>query len=245
MKKEVQKVEQSTDVMITPIENVESEFTASDIAFPKLWLMQGLSDAVVKRKAQIGDFWLTSTETIIKDVVFTPIYFKKVCYVSTRKINTGKNERYKFDHMFPVVTPADEKMPWSETNGDTEIKREYAYVFFAMLEGNLELPVQITFKSTGYKTGQKIATQMYVINKMQKGAIYFPSLVKFKMTADVKIETDGAYAIPEVKASEVNTPAFQQECGNWYNVLKSMSINLADQPPEVPAEAVAPTKEQY
>ncbi|MCX7928947.1 MAG: hypothetical protein N2558_04700 [Patescibacteria group bacterium] len=237
MKKEIVKQE-NCDVPCFAQDDIKSNFLPTDLSIPKLWLLQAMSDVVVEGKAKIGDFWLTSHSEPIKNPIFTPILYKKVCFVSSK--TTGSKDRFKLESIFQVKTVEDEKLPWNETVNGKDIKREYAFVFFGMLEGHDTLPVSFTLKSTSYKSGQKMATQMYVVNKMScKNAVYYPSAVKFKLLSKTEKGDDGSYAVVDVKVESTTTNEEQTTCFNWYNVLSSTAFDdliSEDSPPPIPTK---------
>ena len=206
-------------------QQVDSGFSANDISFPKLWLMQGLSDAVSDGKAKMGDFLNSATGEIIADsttgVNIIPIHMTKISYISKLDTASGK---YEFAYSKPVLTVEEEKLPWDFEENGQKFKRDLARVFYVLLESDPTIPFIISLRGTSAKTGQKLATQMYIMNKMQAPNAFFPAISTIKVTGKKDKNDKGTFFVWDISPVSKTKPELIEAASNWYSVVKQMDI---------------------
>ncbi len=125
------------------------EILASDVLIPRLLLMQGMSDFVKERKAQLGDIIRSTTMEVVggpgKDFEFIPLAPPKTEFVFEQK--TGA----RFEYRFKIPrTPKNEDLPWSYygdktgqevspgTNGATEWRRVKLLSLYVLLPADID-----------------------------------------------------------------------------------------------------------
>lgn len=128
----------------------KQEILSTDIVIPRLLLMQGLSEFVTERKAQMGDIVRSSTVEKMGDPDKGPIAFIPL------KVATGWAEQEKIGQKFEFRkalprTPHNEHLPWSFWRnpqgqefdkpgqlGATEWRRVKSIDVYALLPGDVD-----------------------------------------------------------------------------------------------------------
>jgi len=221
MSKEVTKVESSE--VSTDAADMGAwgnrETSAKDIIVPKVLLMQGLSEAVSDEKAKLGDFLYSLDDEVLggfdKPITFIPFHYERLWIVK----HDGE-----FHHIEPV-TPANENMPWEELQGSTQVQNIYCLNVYAMLEGDLSLPVIIPFKSTSLKAGKKVVTQMDFKNK---AAGLIPPAKAMELSAS-KVKNDkGTYAVLDCKEVRSSSKEEIAAAFSWYQAVNAGNTKADD-----------------
>lgn len=141
--------------------NQVSNVDKSDILIPKLLLMQGLSELVGEEKAQMGDIVNSVTAKILggkeKELSFIPlVHFKDMA-----KFELIDGEKPKFLEILPWTSQT-AALPWEEKQMGKTIKNMARLNFYVLLESEITeataLPYLLSFTSTSYQNGRKLAT---------------------------------------------------------------------------------------
>lgn len=141
---------QNTALATMPERTVVMEgLVPSDIIIPKVLLMQGLSDFVAKRQANLGDIVRSTTGEKLgnpeKPVEFIPLSFPQSYWVIEQKIN-GKF-KYKTTVPRDAKNSGDEWTFWSDQNGNEvskstlnaiESRRVQRLACYALLPSDIE-----------------------------------------------------------------------------------------------------------
>jgi hypothetical protein len=199
------------------------ELSSNDIIIPKILAMQGLSQLVTARKAQIGEFRNSLTGELLgsvdKPVSIVPFYLQKlwVEYVPNEK---GK---MKFAGITPV-TMSNENLAWEDKNsqGIVTRRRDYTLQFFCLLESDLAKdvvqPYVLSFKRTSLKAGKKLATQMYVTNKQSKMA---PAGKIISLEGVLDSNDDGTFVVFDISALLPTPAKYQQKALEMFKLVQS------------------------
>lgn len=147
----------------------------SNLVIPKLHLMQQLSQLVVAEDSKVkpGQIVRSTTGQVVGDQK-TPIHIIPLMFNDEWSISEKVGQKYQWRRTEPR-TQTNDTLPWEFTENGTAWKRTKVISLFALLPTDLEafkkemksdapdldavvLPVNITFRSTSFKTGKDIAT---------------------------------------------------------------------------------------
>lgn len=198
-------------------ENVDS----ADILIPKILLQQGLSKRVADEKNKMGDIINSVTGELLGDkkkaVELIPITTFKTWIISEKP--KGK-DKFDFKTVVPF-TPQNSMWEQEEHLGDVDIRRDRCLNFMVLLASDAAkpdaLPYLLSFRRTGYKTGQKLATHFARSRELKQP----PAAKVFNLKCNFVENDKGKFYVfdlDEARASknEELTKAYQ-----WYRTLQS------------------------
>lgn len=199
-----------------------NEQSAADIVIPKIQLMQGMSERVVKGNNKLGEFIDSVSGEILGtvDKPFEVIPFHMEKFFVVQKHN-GK--KFVYDHI-EKITPANENAPWEYETKDGKFKRVYTRNFYVLVPGKV-LPYVIGFSSTSAKAGKELATEMYVKNTMLKRA---PCASKILIGGKIESNDDGTFAVKTIK---VGADASKEEIAlafQWFQTVRKEETKVDD-----------------
>jgi hypothetical protein len=197
-----------------------SQFTASDVVFPRLLVAQSLSKFVEQEVCKVGDIVNTLTKEVLggytKPVKILPFYMTKQ-WVTLVKNGGG----------FKSITPdKGQVLPFEgELNGEV-VNNYHQYTFFCMVEGS-ELPAMLSLKSTAHKTAKELAMFMYQIQAQARRcpAANWIELKTIKATG----KTNGkSYAGITFSTDRDSTREELNSCLNWIKTINATNIVYED-----------------
>lgn len=123
------------------------EVLSSDVLIPRLLLMQGLSDFVAARKAQMGDMVRSTTAEKLGGPE-TPIEFIPLTFQNKWMIQELVGKKFEFRKMLPrdhgmedakkqETEKTGENLPWDFTQGGTTWRRVKVIECFALLPSDI------------------------------------------------------------------------------------------------------------
>jgi hypothetical protein len=196
--------------------------SSQDIIIPKILAMQGLSQLVTERKAQMGEFRNSLTGALLgsvdQPVNIIPFYMEKL-WIEFVPNEKGK---MKFSGYVPV-TLANEDLPWEDTNerGVVVKRRDYTLQFYCLLEKDLEQgitqPYVLSFKRTSLKAGKKLATQIYVTNKQ---LALSPAGVVISLEGKLDSNDDGTYVVFDITAGNKTPAEYQKKALEMFKLVQ-------------------------
>jgi len=197
----------------------QEDLLGTDIEIPSVWLMQGISEWVMDRKASAGEFRNSLTQELIGAEQFEAIVFllKKSFEVYDR------NCREK-DKEFLMTIPATQVDSFDIPN-----THMLCYQYFVLLvtpDGLSTIPFRIKLKSSSSQTARTLNTyfqQLQRVSKKPSAAV----TVKFSSKLE-KFEKGPAYVWRYSKGRDA-TPAEIGEAYRWYNTLNSKSDILEEE----------------
>lgn len=199
------------------------QVSQKDTIVSKIHLMQGLSKKVVARQAQIGELRDSVTNELYGDIQtpmeFIPFHMQNTWIESEWVADAnGRSGSFEYKRTIPV-TPENDNLPYESEDGTT--KRTRTMNFFVLLPGEVaagtEIPRIMSFAVTSRRGGQKLATQMFVTNRVQNKA---PAAMVMKLSVTLDSNDKGTFA---VKDCEPSRPASQAELDSalkWFRVVK-------------------------
>lgn len=206
---------------------------ANDIIIPKILPMQGLSVMVADGKAMMGEFRdsLSGEKlgSIAEPIPFIPFHVEKVW-----DILEEDGDQYKWVRSEPLIedpTKAgyNDNLPWTDKVDGIEVKRVRRMNFYVMLPSQIDagiaVPYVLSFKSTSYREGKKLFTQMYMRNRK---ANLPPPGYTFILSGVKQKNDKGTFIVPTIELGPL-TPASQiSECLSWYKLIKKGAVKVDD-----------------
>lgn len=205
-----------------------NEMSSKDLVIPKIWAMQGLSQLVVDGVFKFGDIVNSITQEKLGDIKtpieIIPFYMEKLWYVLSQK-DPNKND-FSLSEIIPV-TAANEKLPYEEVVNGVSVKRQLVRNFYVMIAGN-PVPMVLSLKGKSGRTGQVLASQMYMLNKAKKLP---PPGMTMTLTAKKEQNEKGTFVVFEVTPSRQSTMQEIEEAFNWYQsvVQGKVKVDNADE----------------
>ena len=197
-----------------------------DILIPKLLLMQGLSELVTEERAQIGDIVDSVTGEVLgtcrdsgkKPVKFIPISTFKT-WVEFQKVNGTA----KFTRIVPMT---EENANWAMEDG--EFTRDRCINFYVLLADRPEeLPYLLSFRRTGYRAGQKLATFFTKCELAARRGKPVPPAAKVWALAGSKQSNDkGTYYVFDVEMAGDTSKEALQTAFEWFQTLRTQQTKV-------------------
>ena len=225
----------------------DPEILAGDIVIPSIYLMQGLSDLVQDRKAQIGDIVRSTTAEKLGDDKH-PLRFIPLKLTNTWTISEKIGEKYEWRGVKPR-NAANENDPYEFVDKGTDWKRVKTINLFALLTkdvtdfleqvktGNIDmnkplLPVNISFRSTSFKAGRDVATFYTNIRNAKR---FKADLAAHQHDLELSCFPDendkGKYMVFKIGASSKISKEVQTFADEWFaivNTAKSLKVDMAE-----------------
>ncbi len=226
------------------------EILNSDIIIPRLLLMQGLSDAVANRKAQMGDMIRSTTLEKLGDpevpVDFIPLKMS-ADWIESEQVG-GKFE-------FRTTVPrnaANDDLPWEFDKNGVKWKRTKCLNVYALLTADVQaflaemaglgsgempdlskslLPILLSFRSTSFSAGRAVATYFAQVRDMLK---YNPNVRPYGYSLTLACQPEkndkGNYFVFKVegKPKKIDDKFFP-EVTRWYTTLNTLKTIKVDQ----------------
>lgn len=204
-----------------------------DIVLAKILPMQPSSVFVGDMKAQIGEFRdslsCAKIGSIAEPFEIIPFHVEKFW-----DIMEEDGDNFKWARSEPLIENPAEKgyndnLPWSDTVNGEKIKRIRRMNFYVMLPSEIaagtSVPYIFSFKSTSYREGKKMFSQMYMRNRR---ANLPPPGFLFKISGIKTKNEKGTFIVPTVELSRQATQAEIAECLNWYKMIKKGGVKVDD-----------------
>ncbi len=218
-----------------------------DIVIPQILTIQSSSKAAQAGKAVMGEFRDSVSNTLMGKIdapyECIPFFLQKVWDLYDKI--TGK-----WAKTIPVVSNPQAK----DYNDNWSMEQEYdgkiykvvkRFNFFCLLPSELEknpnaLPYFISFKSTSFREGRKLATQMYVKN-ISEGKPPFRFSIKLSGT---RTQNDkGTFIVPNYELGREITPEEYGICMKWIGTMKGGGVKLDES--EVTGDAAVEVEAEF
>lgn len=245
--KEVAVVEQTTKaVAITDVPDWGGDvyLGAQDIIIPKLLIMQPTSDMVTEGNAVMGEFRDSVSKeklgSIADPIKFIPFHVEKVWDI----LEQQDDEQYKWRRSEPLIEDPikpgyNDNLKWTDIENGINIKRVRRMNFYVMLASQLQegnaVPYVLAFRSTGYREGKKVFTQMYMRNRR---AGLTPAAYSFELSGVRQKNEKGAFIVPSVSMGAATEAAHVAECLEWYKLIKKGTVKVDETNEEETISAV-------
>ena len=221
----------------------------TDVILPKLLLMQGLSEFVAQRKAQMGDMVKSTTVEVIggpdKDISFIPLM-----HTNEWRMEEMVGGKYEYRGTEPR-TARNETLPWEFEDKGTKWRRTKVINVYALLPDDIDaeaieierakedgdgfdlnkvlMPVVISFRSTGYNAGKTVVTHFAKAQSMaQYGAKAYAYSLNLSCAEDKNDK--GTYYVFNVDLSKSAKISKEQlkKAQEWHTILTTQNIQVDD-----------------
>lgn len=208
--------------------------SSKDVLIPKILVMQGLSDLVTEGKATMGEFRDSLTGELLGSITsplkIIPFHVEKMWdfYLMSDE------DKFEWDRSEPLVeNPAlpgyNDNLEWDGEEGGKKLKRVRRMNFFCIIPSQVEkgnaLPYTISFKSTSYREGRKLFSQMFVRNRMAK----LPPCAYNIDLAGMREKNDhGTFIVPQYSLGEKITNEEYALCKQWFALIKAGGYKVDD-----------------
>jgi len=205
---------------------------AQDIIIPKILPMQPSSELVTDAKASIGEFRdsLTSAKigSIAEPFEIIPFHMDKVWDINEE----DEDGNFKWVRTEPLIEDAtkpgyNDNLPWQDTENGVAVKRIRRMNFYVMLPGEIAgggaTPYVISFKSTSFKAGKQMYTQMYMRNRAANLA---PCAYTFKVGGEKQKNEKGTFIVPSVELGRKSTAEENAACLTWFKTIKKGGVKV-------------------
>ena len=209
---------------------------AQDIIIPKILLMQGLSDLVADGKAMMGDFRdsLSGAKlgSIVEPIEIIPFHLEKFIDIEE---DDGEGN-FKWARTEPLIEDPlnpkyNDNLPWTDTIDGLAVKRVRRMNFFCVLPADVKsfgagaLPYVLSFKSTSFREGKKMYTQMFMRNRAQQLP---PNAFTFKVGGE-KVKNDkGTFIVPSVELGRRTDTLEYTTTLDWFKKIKKDGVRVDD-----------------
>ena len=221
--------------------HIASGVLSSDVLIPKLLLMQGLSELVSQRKAQMGDIIKSISDTKLGDpetsIEIIPLAIKNV-WVNYEMV--GNKAVYRGQE---IRNALNDDLEWNYSKQGTTWKRVKSIECFVLLHQdvlkqtklkagevpNLDdviLPCVVSFRSTSYPAGKMMATHF------EKAATYSAMGIKpWNYYLDLSCKADsndkGNFFVWSIsgKSKPVDSK-FSETVNNWAQIVRGSNITV-------------------
>ena len=203
----------------------------NDIVIPKILPMQGLSQLVADGKAMMGEFRdsLSGEKlgSITEPIAIIPFHVEKVW-----DILEEEGDNYKWVRSEPLVedpTKAgyNDDLPWNDKVDGIEVKRVRRMNFYVMIPSQIDagtaIPYVLSFKSTSYREGKKLFTQMYMRNRR---ANLPPPGYTFVLSGVKEKNDKGTFIVPKLDLAAPTTQEYMRECLTWFNLIRKGEVKV-------------------
>lgn len=251
MSKELQKKESNLPAEATNMDEWGgSQISAKDMTLPRIQAMQFMSDPVKEGEAKYGEFRDTMQGHVLGNLdtpfEIVPFHMEKkwVEYNMVPKKQGGFSREFSQIVAIqdnPNVEGYNDDLPLIDEDGQTE--RDRVLDFYVLLPTELaegvSFPYVIRFKRTSMKAGQKLATQMYVMNR---AAGKVPAATVMQISGKTKENDDGEFVVMDTKPTRPSTKEELEEALKWFKLVRGGATKVDEgdyEAPETQAKGAA------
>lgn len=198
------------------------EVDTSDIIIPKILIMHGQSEKVLKGDKSQGELVKsTDWETLAKKSEKIELIFFNISKSWIISDMSGKKPK-KVGSM--EWTAANDGLPWDYTENGIKMRRDRTYTFYGLLtkdfqEGVTSFPVMISFGRTSFKPGHTIASNFQMDlqkYKETKGKSLHPFARTYKVGVELVAKDDDQFYVFTVEsAGQPAKQALVDEAEKW------------------------------
>lgn len=205
-----------------------------DMVLAKILPMQMSSKMVADDKAKFGEFRDSMTGerlgSIAEPIPLLPFHVQKFWDIQEAD-EQGKFKWVRTEPLIedPISKDYNDNLPWQDKIEGRDVRRIRRMNFFVLRPSEIEegssIPMVLSFKSTSYKEGKKLLTQMYMRNRR----IGLPPPGHIIILAGTKEKNDdGSWVVPNYELGPKATPAQMQEALNWFKIINKGGVKVDD-----------------
>jgi len=212
----------------------EQQMFGQDIVIPKILPMQSTSDLVQDGKAAMGEFRDSVSGvklgSISEPVDIIPFHVQKFWDIHTQN-DDGNFQWSRTEPLIenPAIPGFNDNLPWEDKEDGEPIKRVRRMNFFVLLPSEVAtgaaIPYILSFKSTSFKEGKKLYTQMYLRNRKSNLP---PPAYTFKLSGVKEKNDKGSYIVLSLELGRASTQAEVAECLTWFKTIQKGGVKVDD-----------------
>ncbi len=225
--------------------------TSQDIIIPKILPLNYMSDKVKKKMGEYGELRDTINNQLFGDLKtpfeFIPFYMEKKWIefeLIPQKAGAPKRE---FKQIVPIqdnptLPGYNDELPLAEK----DLERDRIMEFYVLIPSEVArgeaLPYVLSFRRTSLKAGKKLASQMFVRNRVAKKV---PAATAMLLSAANVQNDKGEYVVQDVNLSRAATPEELVAAKYWFDMVGkgSVKVDESDLKEEAVVRDVSPEKE--
>lgn len=205
-----------------------------DVVLSKILPMQSTSKLVQDSKAQFGEYRDSLTGerlgSIAEPIVLLPFHVEKFWDI----LEPNEKGDFKWVRTEPLIeNPAspgyNDNLPWMDKVNGVETKRIRRMNFYVLrpqeIAEGTSIPYILSFKSTSYKEGKKLYSQMYMRNRR---ANLPPPGYLIILGGRKEKNDDGSWIVPEYELGPKASAEQIQEALNWFKMIKQGGVKVDD-----------------
>ena len=198
--------------------------------------MQGLSQLVADRKAQIGDFVNNITGEIMGVAGKTQIKLLPFSVKKMVKVEKWNGSKYVFDHIIhdSKENPVDDNLPYEFTIGADKYRNMFTYGIFFLTE-TADIPLLVTFSGKAKMEGKKLFNYMQM--QARKKPMQPPFGNWIRLDAKNVKNDQGNFMVPVIEYDRLSTEEEREQCRYWKPIVSTAKINDVDDGPSESAPA--------
>lgn len=202
---------------------------SSDVVLAKILPMQASSVLVTDGKATMGEFRdsLSGVKmgSIAEPIEVVPFHVEKYWDIMEQE-----GENFKWKRSMPLIEDPTKEgyndgLAWEGEDLGVPVRRVRRMNFYVMLPSEIaagtSLPYIFSFKSTSYREGRKLWTQMYVRNYRAKLA---PCGYTIKIGGKKEKNEHGVFIIPNYELGRRINEQEYAECKQWFSMVKKGGV---------------------
>ena len=205
--------------------------TSNDVIIPKILPQQYMSQAVIDRESEYGEFrdtmFLEKFGDIENPFEFIPFYMSKKWIIFDMVPTKGGGNKREFREI--VLIDDDPRSSGynddlSLSGKDSEgypIERDRCMDFYVLIPSQVEsgesFPYILSFRRTSLKAGKKLASQMFLRNKRASKP---PAATVCTLHATSTSNDEGTYIVQDVRPSRPSTEEELNEAYYWLQTVK-------------------------
>lgn len=211
------------------------EFSQSDLFIPKIFLTQKMSEKCATGEAKYGEIRDNMNNKLLGSfqdpMEFLPLFYQRFWHVD-EKGQGRSSEKWEFSKRVPVISDPssqdynDNWKYFSEDGRTRNIRVLEVYVLLPEeVASGIILPYLLTFRSTSFKNGKKLATQMHM--RSQAGIPVYES--KFKLVCKEQTNDQGTFGVMDINMSAKANDEELAACKHWQPIVRKLAQSMGEQ----------------
>lgn len=224
MSKEIVKKEETVVATFVAPEFTPEAMNVEDIAFPRIMMLQPISESVTDGKYAAGDIIDSATGEILggvsKSVEIIPLRCRKY-YKVTKKVD-GKS---KFVRIEMINSAQDMQKDWNFIENDEQLQRRPVMEVFVLVPGK-DLPYIFRIAGMSFKgMSKQFYTNAFILPASQRKAPFVRSLM---INAKKERNDKGTYFVYSFVNGKLSDQDTYAVANQWYESTKNTKIKEDD-----------------
>jgi hypothetical protein len=225
---------------------IPQQVSMQDVVIPKILPMQGLSQLVTDRKAQMGEFRDSLSGELLGSIDKPMEVIPFFCSMAWDLYEDDGKGQFKWRATVPLVSNPtsseyNDNWEWSAEENGVRVKRVRRMNFYVLVPSQIkaggEMPYVLSFKSTSMREGKKLYTQCYVRNIA--GGLP-PAAFVINLGGGVVKNDKGSFVVPTVQTGRKSSTEELTACLKWLKLVNKGGVKIDESDVQNVKEAVSP-----